>query len=66
MNTGYYVRSEIRFDKLATTAAYAEIPAQQCLRGSRSEADQDLRLDYRELGIQPWPARLDFRVAGFF
>src|SRR6202011_2000723 len=33
------------------------------LRGSRAQADEDLRSDHPQFGIKPRAARLDFRIA---
>src|SRR5581483_1211933 len=65
MHRGHYMGGERRSHKLSSITRYAELLSEQSLRGSRAKTDQHGRLNGGEFRIQPWPARVDLRGAGF-
>src|SRR5690242_21535920 len=52
-----HVRRQRGVDELAAPAADAEVAADHRLGGRRAETDEDARLDHRDLGVEPGPAR---------
>ena len=56
---------EIRVDKPAPVLRYPELPAEQGLRRGGAEEDEHSRLDDRDFGLEPWPARGDLRPGWF-
>src|SRR5215207_8618298 len=61
MHRRYHVRREVGLDGHAALLRHPELPAEQSLRRGRAEADEHLRLDRLELGLEPRAARGDLR-----
>src|SRR4051794_17763740 len=59
MNRGDNAFGEIGGKPLVAHLGDAEIAAEQALRGSRSEADDDRRPEQLDLGPEPGQARID-------
>ena len=64
MDGGHDMRCQRRADEMAALLGHPEAAAKQRLRRGRAEADQNVRLDERELLLEPWQARLDLHRAG--
>ena len=56
MNRRHDDRGEVRLDGNASVLADPELTAEQRLGSGGAEADEYLRLQQRELGVQPRPA----------
>src|SRR5689334_606245 len=54
-----HARRERARDELATLDRYLEVLADDCLRGGRPEAADDVRLHRRELALEPLVAGVD-------
>src|SRR5687768_9483453 len=63
MHCREYGRDPVRLDRTAAVLGDAKVLAEESLRGRRSEADDDLRLQLLELLVQPREARPDLAVA---
>jgi hypothetical protein len=55
------VLGEVGLDRLPALLRDPELPAEERLRCDRAQADQHARLDDREFGVEPRPARSDLR-----
>ena len=60
-----YRRRPFRFDRRAALLHHAERAAEQDLGGGGAEADDELRLDDVDFGLQPRAARGDLARGGF-
>src|SRR4029079_4591885 len=61
MNGGHDERGKRGFDEFAALLGHFEALAEERLRRRRTETHQRMCTDERALGLEPWPARTDFR-----
>lgn len=66
MYSRYYVRCQIRFNRLSALLCDSEASSEKCLSCGGSQANDQFRLDSLNLSIEPRPARLNFAGVRFF
>ncbi len=62
MHSGDNVRCEFVRDQFSASFRHFERTTQQALRGRRTQANDDFRLDNGDFGFQPRPARKNFHL----
>jgi hypothetical protein len=66
MDSGHHVRSKSGFKKFSALFRYAKFWAEQGLSGGGAEHDDYLRLDERDLSLEPGTASRNFLRVRFF
>src|SRR3984893_18453358 len=63
MNACCYIGGQRRVNQFPSVFPDAEVLPQQGLCSGSSQTNQNIRFDYRDLGVQPGTARVDFTIA---
>src|SRR3977135_1064146 len=63
MNGCHYKGGQRRINQFPSVFTDAKVLPQQGLRSGSSQTNQNIRFDYRDLGVQPGTERIDFRIA---